>query len=223
MFQVLARGQAPAGVIGLADSFDGSRPSQVQSGVVLDGSTAWVWSPAARHMGDWHVAVEDEGAAGSALLWQGDTMGKQVLLCSPQIRALRGTCTGGPLLQGSEEHALQACSIWCSSSHANHVTSRHIMYHIIRLIHSLVLQVARTETCGMTSAPEFLNRVFVLRLPEPLGQGATRQFSLQCSLFASPTMQGPAGELCGGLYGSVGAFWVEGEVAGLWHARQVVG
>lgn len=37
MFQVLAPGQAPAGVIGLADSFDGSRPSQVQSRAMLDG------------------------------------------------------------------------------------------------------------------------------------------------------------------------------------------
>lgn len=73
----------------------------------------------------------------------------------------------------------------------------------------------------MTSAPEFLNRVFVLRLPEPLGQGATRQFSLQCSLFASPTMQGPAGASCGGLYGSVGGCWVLGKVAVRWRARQV--
>ena len=57
----------------------------------------------------------------------------------------------------------------------------------------MAVQIARTETCGMTNSPDFLNRVFVMRLPEPLGAMPAPQFSLQCNLFATPTMQGPAG------------------------------
>ena len=71
----------------------------------------------------------------------------------------------------------------------------------IRSVHELacpVQQVARTETCSMTSNPEFLNRVFVMRLPEALGTQPSPHFSLQCSLFATPTMQGPAGPMVAG-------------------------
>ena len=50
----------------------------------------------------------------------------------------------------------------------------------------------------MTSNPEFLNRVFVMRLPEALGSQPAPHFSLQCNLFATPTMQGPAGPMVAG-------------------------
>eukprot|EP00195_Chlamydomonas_chlamydogama_P003162 CAMPEP_0202919350 /NCGR_PEP_ID=MMETSP1392-20130828/75650_1 /ASSEMBLY_ACC=CAM_ASM_000868 /TAXON_ID=225041 /ORGANISM="Chlamydomonas chlamydogama, Strain SAG 11-48b" /LENGTH=598 /DNA_ID=CAMNT_0049612687 /DNA_START=111 /DNA_END=1904 /DNA_ORIENTATION=- len=59
-------------------------------------------------------------------------------------------------------------------------------------------QVARTETCAMSRNPEFLNRVFVMRLPEPLGNSLTPQVLLQCNLFATPTMEGPPGPMVAG-------------------------
>ena len=54
----------------------------------------------------------------------------------------------------------------------------------------------------MTTSPDFLNRVFVMRLPEPMGAQHSPQFTLQCNLFATPTMQGTAGR--GGGEGGIG-------------------
>ncbi len=49
-------------------------------------------------------------------------------------------------------------------------------------------QVARTETSELSQSPEFLNRVFVLRLSEPLGHSLAPQISLHCNLFALPSV-----------------------------------
>eukprot|EP00955_Chlamydomonas_euryale_P118338 366535-Chlamydomonas_euryale.AAC.5 len=56
-----------------------------------------------------------------------------------------------------------------------------------------VARVARTETCPFSASPEFLNRVFVLRLPEALSQQHAPSFQLQCNLFAAPNMLTPSG------------------------------
>jgi hypothetical protein len=60
----------------------------------------------------------------------------------------------------------------------------------------MMIQIARTETSALSNSPEFLNRVFVMRLPEPLAVQAAPGFKLQCNLFASPAMQGPPGRTC---------------------------
>lgn len=56
----------------------------------------------------------------------------------------------------------------------------------------------------MTTSPDFLNRVFMMRLPEPMGAQLSPQFSLQCNLFATPTMQGTAGRQKEGKGGRLG-------------------
>lgn len=48
-------------------------------------------------------------------------------------------------------------------------------------------QVARTETSELTQHPEFLNRMFILRLGEPLASSLAPQISLHCNLFALPS------------------------------------
>ena len=67
----------------------------------------------------------------------------------------------------------------------------------------------------MTTSPDFLNRVFVMRLPEPMGAQHSPQFTLQCNLFATPTMQGTAGRGGGGGRGNV---W-QG-TAGTWEGKE---
>lgn len=52
------------------------------------------------------------------------------------------------------------------------------------------MQVARTETCALSVNPEFLNRVFVLRLPEPLGNSPAPRVLLHVNLFATPSIDG---------------------------------
>jgi hypothetical protein len=61
--------------------------------------------------------------------------------------------------------------------------------------HHTTPQVARTETSPMSPNPEFLNRVFVMRLPEPIGQSGAPSFQLQCNLFAAPSIGYPSGGL----------------------------
>eukprot|EP00798_Chlamydomonas_sp_ICE-L_P001244 gene1244-32592_t len=58
--------------------------------------------------------------------------------------------------------------------------------------------MARTETSAVSRSPEFLNRCFVLRLPTPLGSNATATASLQCNLFAMPSVEGQAGLMVAG-------------------------
>ncbi len=50
----------------------------------------------------------------------------------------------------------------------------------------------------MSANPDFLNRVFVMRLPEAMSMQAAPSFSLQCNLFAAPMMQGPRGPMVAG-------------------------
>ncbi|KAG1661151.1 hypothetical protein FOA52_002526 [Chlamydomonas sp. UWO 241] len=59
-------------------------------------------------------------------------------------------------------------------------------------------QVARTETSPMSPNPEFLNRVFIMRLPEPIGQRGAPSFQLQCNLFAAPSIGYPSGPMVAG-------------------------
>eukprot|EP00197_Chlamydomonas_leiostraca_P014334 CAMPEP_0202883460 /NCGR_PEP_ID=MMETSP1391-20130828/39492_1 /ASSEMBLY_ACC=CAM_ASM_000867 /TAXON_ID=1034604 /ORGANISM="Chlamydomonas leiostraca, Strain SAG 11-49" /LENGTH=121 /DNA_ID=CAMNT_0049566487 /DNA_START=73 /DNA_END=435 /DNA_ORIENTATION=- len=49
-------------------------------------------------------------------------------------------------------------------------------------------QVARTETAPLGTNPEFLNKVFILRLAEPLGNSLTPKLLLHVNLFAMPSI-----------------------------------
>jgi hypothetical protein len=71
-----------------------------------------------------------------------------------------------------------------------------------------LLQVARTETAPFSKNPEFLNRVFVLRLPEPLGNSLSPQLLLHCNLFAAPSMDSTTP----GMQDSWGAQFVNPEI-----------
>jgi hypothetical protein len=53
-------------------------------------------------------------------------------------------------------------------------------------------QVVRTETCELSQNPEFLNRVLLLRLPEPVAPAPAPACALQCNLFAAPSMDSTA-------------------------------
>lgn len=77
--------------------------------------------------------------------------------------------------------ALVQCSVQRSQQHAD-----------ARACTFVHLQVARTETSEPTKHPEFLNRVFILRLSEPLGAALAPQISLHCNLFALPSADSTA-------------------------------
>lgn len=49
-------------------------------------------------------------------------------------------------------------------------------------------QVARTETAPFSANPEFLNKVFILRLSEPLGNSLAPKLLLHVNLFAMPSI-----------------------------------
>ncbi|GBF87530.1 glycine D-amino acid oxidase [Raphidocelis subcapitata] len=58
--------------------------------------------------------------------------------------------------------------------------------------------VARTETAPMCRTPEFENRAFVMRLPQPLGGSLHARAVVQVSLFALPSAAAPPGPVIAG-------------------------
>jgi len=77
--------------------------------------------------------------------------------------------------------------------------------------------VARTETAQLARCPEFANRTFVMRLPQPLGASLHSRAIVQVSLFAAPSVDAPPGPLLAGRESDdlIGRGYVEmrGEIA----------
>lgn len=57
-------------------------------------------------------------------------------------------------------------------------------------------QVANTEVSSVSSNPDFLNRTFFLRLPQPLGSSLHTSALLQANVFAAPSLDSPPGARC---------------------------
>jgi hypothetical protein len=60
--------------------------------------------------------------------------------------------------------------------------------------------VARTETAALGRTPEFANRTFVMRLPQPLGASLHSRAVVQVSLYAAPSLDAPPGPLLAGAW-----------------------